>query len=328
MDTAATHMERSIRDYATKDYVQLSETMRVDEALKLIRTRDTTGRTLIYFYVVDASSKLTGVLQTRSLLVAQPEELLSHLMIRRVIAIPETATVLEACEFFVLHKFLAFPVVDRERRILGVVDINLFNEEVFGISAAEKTDDMFQTLGFHISQLRQASPLRVFRFRFPWLLVTIGAGTVCAFLAKAHEQTLAHTIAVAFFLTLALALGESVAVQSMAFVLETLRLKQAGVRWFTGACKREMNTALPIAAAAGVVVFVIVWVMGGEIRPAAVISSSLALAVCSACMLGISVPALLHALKLDLTIAAGPITLAITDIATLLIYLGLTSMLL
>jgi magnesium transporter len=37
---------------------------------------------------------------------------------------------------------------------------------------------------------------------------------------------------------------------------------------------------------------------------------------------------LLHIAKLDLTIAAGPITLALTDIVTLLVYLGLTSVLL
>ncbi|HWB58374.1 MAG TPA: magnesium transporter [Chthoniobacteraceae bacterium] len=327
MEPAAAHMERPIREYATGDFVQLREAMRVDEALGVIRKRDSAGRALIYFYVADDAGKLIGVLQTRALLVAQPEEKISNLMIRRVIAIPETASVLEACEFFVLHKFLAFPVVDRERHIIGVVDINLFNEEVLGIPTAQKTDDLFQTLGFHISQARLASPLRVFRFRFPWLLVTIAAGTVCAFLAKAHEHTLSHTIEVAFFLTLALALGESVAVQSMAFALETLRVRQAG-RWYLNACKREAATALPIAGAAGIVVFGVVWAMGGTAWTAAVIGASLMLAVCSACMLGISIPALLRALKLDLTIAAGPITLAITDIATLLIYLGLTSSLL
>jgi magnesium transporter len=35
------------------------------------------------------------------------------------------------------------------------------------------------------------------------------------------------------------------------------------------------------------------------------------------------VPALLHALRLDPKIAAGPITLALTDIFTLLFYFGL-----
>jgi len=45
-------MERSVRDYATQDFVQLGETMRVEEALRFIRDRPSTGQTLIYFYVV------------------------------------------------------------------------------------------------------------------------------------------------------------------------------------------------------------------------------------------------------------------------------------
>lgn len=328
MDSVATDMQRPVRDFATKDFVQLRETMRVDETLQLIRERGSAGGTVIYFYVVDAHAKLTGVVQTRSLLIAQPEEKLADIMMRRVIAIPEAATVLEACEFFVLHKFLAFPVVDRERHILGVVDINLFNTEVFGIPKAESRDDLFQTLGFHISRARRATPFQIFRFRFPWLLITITAGTVCAFLARVHEQTLSRTIAVAFFLTLVLALGESVAVQSMALVLETLRIQKVSFKWYCGACKRESVTALPVASATGIIVFAIVWLMGRSVWPAVVISGSLSLAVCAACLLGITIPALLHAAKLDLTIAAGPITLAVTDIATLLLYLNLTSALL
>jgi magnesium transporter len=328
MDATSTHMQRPVRDYVTRDFIQLPETMRVDEALQIIRQSSSTDRAVIYFYVIDASSKLVGVLQTRSLLIAQPEERLLDIMVRRVIAIPETATVLDACEFFVLHQFLAFPVVNRDRRIVGVVDINLFNAEVFGIPKTEQPDELFQTLGFHIAQARHATPFQVFRFRFPWLLVTITAGTVCAFLARLHEQTLSRTIAVAFFLTLVLALGESVAVQSMALVLETLRMQKISFGWYFGACKREAFTALPVAATTGIIVFIIVALMGRALWPATVISGSLALAVCAACLLGITIPALLHAARLDLTIAAGPITLAVTDIATMLLYLGITSALL
>lgn len=328
MDNSVSHMERSVRDYATQDFVQLGETMRVEEALRFIRDRPSTGQTLIYFYVVDASSALTGVLQTRALLTAQPDELLADIMIRRVIAIPETATVLDACEFFVLHKFLAFPIVDHERRIVGVVDINLFNEEVFGIPKTHTGDELFQAIGFHISQTRHAPPLQVVRFRFPWLLVTIGAGTVCAFLARAHEKTLKQTLIVAFFLTLVLALGESVAVQSLALVLEALRLRKVTPHWFLQTCKREALTAVPLAVAAGLVVFGVVLILDRSLWPATVISGSLVLGLTTACLLGVTIPTLLHVAKLDLTIAAGPITLAITDIVMLLLYLSLTSALL
>jgi len=43
---------------------------------------------------------------------------------------------------------------------------------------------------------------------------------------------------------------------------------------------------------------------------------------------GLSVPALLHALKLDPKIAAGPLTLAVADIFTLLFYFNLARFLL
>jgi magnesium transporter len=321
-------MQRPVRDFAGSDFVQLSLTMRVDEALQLIRNHHSAGQSLIYFYVVDDDSRLVGVLQTRTLLTAQPDESLADVMIRRVIAIPETATVLEACEFFVLHKFLAFPIVDRERRIRGVVDINLFNEEVFGIPKTETSDDLFQAIGFHIAQARTASPWQVFRFRFPWLLVTITGGTVCALVAQAHAKTLQHTLVVAFFMTLVLALGESVAIQSLALVLETLRLRRVTPAWFFNTCKREALTALPLAVATSVAVFLVVLILDHALWPAAVISASLAVGVGAACLLGISIPTLLHAVKLDLTIAAGPITLAATDIAMLLLYLGITGVLL
>jgi magnesium transporter len=322
------HMQRPVREFARRDFVQLRQTMRVDEALKFIRDYRSAGQSLIYFYVVDDQSRLVGVLQTRALLTAQPDEPLADVMIRRVIAIPENATLLEACEFFVLHKFLAFPIVDQERRIVGVIDINLFNEEVFGIPKTETSDDLFQAIGFHIAQTRYASPLRVFLFRFPWLLATIAGGTVCAFIAQAHQQTLQRALVVAFFMTLVLALGESVAVQSLALVLETLRLRKVTPMWFFDACKREVLTALPLAVATGFIVFFVVLVLDHAVWPAVVISGSLAMGVSAACLLGISIPTLLHAAKLDLTIAAGPITLATTDITMLLLYLSMTSALL
>ena len=87
-------------------------------------------------------------------------------MIGRVVAIPHTATVLDACEFFVMHKFLAFPVVDGEQRIVGVVNVDLFTEEVFDIAERKTMDELFEAIGFHVSQVRDASPARTFRSGF------------------------------------------------------------------------------------------------------------------------------------------------------------------
>src|SRR5438094_9804950 len=119
----------SVADHARKDFPLLDADMTVGEALERIR-REGVGERVIYFYAVDERKRLVGVVPTRRLLTAPLETPLRGVMVPRVVAIPATATVLDACEFFVLYKFLAFPVVDEQRRVVGIVDANLFAEEV------------------------------------------------------------------------------------------------------------------------------------------------------------------------------------------------------
>ena len=121
------HLHQPVSTVTRKDVATLRENFTVQQALEAIRQRGV-GEKIIYFYVVDADDRLSGVLPTRRLLTAPLEHRLSDVMITRVVAIPQTATVLEACEAFVLHKFLSFPVVDERRRIVGVVDVSLLSD--------------------------------------------------------------------------------------------------------------------------------------------------------------------------------------------------------
>jgi magnesium transporter len=248
-------------------------------------------------------------------------------MVRRVVAIPATAAVLDACEFFVLYKFLAFPVVDEQRRVVGLIDVSLFAEEMLGEReeqprpATPVRDDVFEVLGFHLDQIRGASPWRVFRFRFPWLLVTVTGGTICAMLAGAFEATLAHSLVVAFFLTMVLGLNESVSAQSMSVTIQMLRSAPVTWSWFRIALRREFATAALIGFACGSIVAGIVFLWRHDPRSAFAIGGSIALSLISASLFGLAVPSLLHRLKLDPKIAAGPITLALADIFALLLYL-------
>jgi magnesium transporter len=321
------HLHQPVLTVARKDAAILREDFTVQQALEVIRQKGI-GEKIVYFYVVDANDRLAGVLPTRQLLTAPLEKRLSELMLRRVVAIPHTSTVLEACEAFVLHKFLAFPVVDEARKIVGVVDVGLLTQEAFDIAEREQTDALFESIGFRVSQVRDASPLRAFRFRFPWLLATIGSGTICALLAGAFEVTLAKSIVLAFFLTMILGLAESVSIQSMTVTIQALRTMRPSVGWFLRAFRREAGTAVLLGIACGTLVGLIVWLWRGAGMASIAIGSSILLALGAACFFGLSVPALLHALRLDPKVAAGPVTLAFTDLFTLLFYFSLAALLL
>jgi magnesium transporter len=132
----------------------------------------------------------------------------------------------------------------------------------------------------------------------------------------------------AFFLTMVLGLAESVSIQSMTVTIQALRATPPNFRWYGRAFRREAGIAALLGAACGIVVGLIVWLWRGAGLAGIAIGTSILLALCTACLFGLSVPALLHALKLDPKIAAGPVTLAFTDLFTLLFNFSLAALLL
>jgi magnesium transporter len=308
------------------DFTALRQEQTVEQALEAIR-KEGLGERIVYFYVVDEAGTLVGVLPTRRLLTARLEEPVSKLMIPRVVVIPETATVLEACEMFLLHRLLAFPVVDAQRRLVGVVDAGLFTEEVLDLHERERTDDLFQTIGLRVTEVQHAKPLRAFRLRSPWLVTTLVSGTLCALLAGLYETTLAQNLVLAFFLTLVLGLGESVSAQSMTVTVQALHGRRPDLSWFLRALRREIATAFLLGAACSAAVGLVVWTWRSDGWAALVIGASVLLAMTLACLIGVAVPTVLHRLRLDPKIAAGPVTLALADLGTLLFYFNLAALL-
>ncbi|MGZ4964434.1 MAG: magnesium transporter [Limisphaerales bacterium] len=316
------HLDEPVLPYLRKGFAVLHHEMTAGQALAAIRTQKP-SEAIVYFYVVDSTGKLIGVLPTRRLLVAPLEQPISDITVRRVVTIPHTATLAEACEFFVLYKFLAFPVVDDQHRLLGTLDVGLFTEEVFDMAERERLDDVFETIGFRISQLRGASPLKAFSHRFPWLLATITSGVLCALISGAFEMTLSKAVVVTFFLALVLGLGESVSIQSVSLAIQALHAKTPTWRWYFTALGREVAVAFLLGLASGTVAFLIVWLWRGTVVAGLVVGSTILFSFLAACTFGISIPTALHALKLDPKIAAGPITLAATDVFSLLFYFTL-----
>ena len=67
-------------------------------------------------------------------------------MVAKVVTLPAAATVLDACEFFIQHRLLAFPVVDADGRLLGVVDIDLYTNELAHLDRATPVGRLVEPL--------------------------------------------------------------------------------------------------------------------------------------------------------------------------------------
>lgn len=315
------HLHLPVLDFARHDFPKLDSEWTVGEALEDIRKHDI-GERLIYFYLVDGEGRLVGIVPTRKLLASELSTPLKSLMHADVISLPTDATVEDACKLFTTHKFLAFPIVDGEKHLFGVVDIGFFRDEQLSFAEKQEIEDAFQLIGFGLSEISNKSALATFRYRFPWLLVTTVCGTICAIVSGYYENILQKMIVLAFFLTLVGGLAESVSMQSMTIVIQRLHVANPTWPTYFRWLRSESVSSLYLGAASGALVGLIVYIWKSDFIAAMVIGGSILLSIICACFLGLTIPTLLHAIHEDSKIAAGPVTLALADLSTIFIYLS------
>jgi magnesium transporter len=321
---SAAQLHEPILPLAKPAHVVLHPNQTIAETLDRIRA-SANATSIHYFYVVDEHNKLVGVAPARRLVAARPEQTVRDVMEDNVAAIPDWATVLIASEYFATRRLLAFPVVNSHGHLVGVVDVNLFTDEV--IDLARRTyDDIFQLIGIHGTA--QRSTWIAFRDRFPWLLCNIAGGLIMAFIASRFEHLLQEAVVLSLFIPIVLALGESVSMQALTLTLQGLT--DGPIVWsrLFSALWKEFRTAMLLGVGCGVVVGAVVFVWRGQFVVAGAIFLAIAFSMVIACLLGVAIPAALRVAKADPRIAAGPVVLASADIVTLMLYFGLGAKLL
>lgn len=302
------------------DFVRVRADRTVEDALAEVR-RDRVGGRIVYFYVLDDKDRLVGVVPTRRLLLSEPTRPIRDVMISEVVTVPLSATVRDACELFLQHRFLAMPVVDDAGHMAGVLDIELYTNEVGDLHRHTEAEDLFQLIGVRLASVEAAGPWGAFRSRFPWLLCNVGGGLACAAVSGVFSDVLAKVVALAFFVPIVLALAESVSIQSLTLALQAQHGKRTRLRDLLGGVIREtpLGVLLGVGCALTVGIIVLPW-QGAAV--AACLAGSITATVTLASLIGRTVPTLLHLFERDPRVASGPIALATTDILTLTIYLG------
>jgi magnesium transporter len=319
---ARVDLDDPVTRHMHQDFTRVTLGQTVGEALDELRRRPPKGR-IIYFYVVDDEGRLRGVVPTRRLILSPPERPLADVMVRQVIALPAHATVLEMCEFFIQHRLLALPVLDGDRRLLGVVDLDLYTDELGRLGEASAGEDLFQLLGLRVAEARHGSPLRAFRHRAPWLGCNVAAGTLAALLAGAYQNELSRAVALAFFIPVVLNLAESVSSQSVSLTLQLLHGRPPTWAALLPKLRGELATGLLLGLASGLFIALVALAWLGQARVALCLLGGITGGVTGAALLGVTLPVLLHWLRLEPRVAAGPIALAGADVITILLYFQL-----
>ncbi len=314
-----------VREAARADVVRLREDESISQALSRLR-KEQVGERIVYFYVTDQEGRLVGVVPTRRLILSDPATQVGEVMVHPAVAVAESEPVGNALRTITERRLLALPVVDDAGRLRGVLDATALTQTLVDLERRESADELFQIAGIHIEQERSRSGLWVLRRRFPWLLFNVCSGIGAAFISDLFDGLLRTIVAVTFFIPLVLTLAESVAMQSVTMSLNQLQVTRL-VRSFGGVL-RELRVGVLLGVTSGIIVGLIGLLWMRSLSVAGVIAAAVLLAGAIGAAFGFFVPRLVRRWQLNPTIASGPVTLALTDLAALACYFGISALVL
>jgi magnesium transporter len=319
-------LDQPVTQHMRFDFCRLRAERTVAEALADLRVQQPQGR-IVYFYVTDDQDRLEGVVPTRRLLLSPPEAKIREIMVAKVVTIDSSASVRTACDLFLKHKFLAFPVMHGDRMV-GIVDVELFAEGIDDLERTKQQEDLFQLIGVHLSATQQVSPWDAFKSRFPWLLCNIAGGILAAILTNFFEGLLINVVALALFVPVVLALSESVAIQSVTLALLVLHNKPCSLAELGGRVLREAATGALLGLACGSIMALVALTWLGHSQVAFCLLVGISLGVTFSAAFGLTMPLALRLTGRDPQVASGPIALVIADVLTLTIYFSVAQWLL
>jgi magnesium transporter len=316
------NMNIGVADYMHGNYIALKGSITIEEAISILR-QNVPSDQISYLYILDEEEKLIGVTPIRELLFNKPETALKNIMLKKVVKLNVTDKLNHAANIFAQKKFLALPVVDEQNHILGIIDINVFTDDALKLIKEQETEKIFQLIGIHILSDKRASSWKCFKDRFPWLLSNMASGIICAIIASMHGFLLAEVAIIAMFMTVVLALAESVSMQVT--TVSTLLLPEKRIRMiqFTRLISRELSISFLIGLACALIIGFVSFIWKGSLLQSTAIAASVMLSIILACLWGVLIPSIIRALKFDPKVAAGPIVLAMADIFTLIVYFNL-----
>lgn len=303
----------------TPEYISLKENLTVAQALERIRSLASITETIYYLYVIDAVRHLTGILELRDLVTAQPEQTVGEIMTRDVVFV-HTGTDQEQVARIIQHyDLLAVPVVDTEQRLVGIVTV----DDILDILEQETTEDIY-TLGGVQSRgdnYFQANLLTVARKRVVWLFILLITNTATSAVIRSQEDVLEQVVALAAFIPLLIDTGGNVGAQSSTVVIRGLNTNEVRINKSLKVIQRETIAGAFLGLMLGLVVTVWAYFLQGNLAVAIAVGISLLAISVLASVSGTALPFLFHSLSLDPALMSAPFITTAVDVLGVFIYL-------
>jgi len=305
----------------TDRFIWIYDNSTVQETVEKMKIFAEYSETINYLYVVSNDKKLVGVVSYRDLILAQPNETIKDIMYNRVISVSSHTDQEEVARLIERYDFLCIPVVDDEKKLLGIVTI----DDIIDVVIKEANEDIEKLAATGKSIDFDTKATTAASRRLPWLVLLLFIGLVSGSIIGVFEETLSKVVSLAFFMPMIAGMTGNTGTQSLAVIVRGLSNHDLDKKTFRNLLFRELKVGLIIGLICGFLISGIAYFWMGNVVLGFVVGSSLFLTLVFGTLAGTIIPLLLYKLKIDPAIASGPLITTLNDILSLLIYFGIAT---
>lgn len=303
-------------------FLALRDELRISEAVNKIKSMaGQEHMPLSYVYVVDADSRLTGVLSMRDLLIRDPHRKLSEVMIKNVFYLNAFMNAEDAASIVSKQKFFAVPVVDNTNKLVGIVNTS----QLLSDMQEEAATDIQTIFGVSSEERPFSSTFFSLKKRLPWLNINLATAFLAGGVVAVFESTIAKLTVLAIFLPIVAGQAGNGGAQSLAVVMRGLVMREISMRDFPKLLWKEMLLGLINGVAIGIVTAVIAYIWKGDPTLGLVVCLAMIINLIIAGLSGAVIPIGLKSFGLDPAQSSMIILTTVTDVFGFFVFLGLAT---
>ena len=311
----------------TIEYVSLKKTMTVKQALDYIRETGLKKETIYTCYVTDANRVLEGIVSLKELVLAPEDGLIENIFESECIYVNTHDDQESVIAVFKKYAFLALPVVDAEKRLIGIITV----DDVMDVMEQEATED------FQIMAAMQPSEdaylntgvFKLAKHRIGWLMLLMVSETFTGKIIEHYTELLATLTILTSFIPMLMDTGGNSGSQSSTLIIRGLATGEIQLRDWVKVLWKELRIAIMVGSLLGLTIFVKSYFLDGKpILISASVGLTLVVTVTIAKLTGGLLPILAKKLHMDPAIMAGPLITTIVDAVSLIVYFRIAGLLL
>jgi magnesium transporter len=308
-----------------KEYISVPQNLTVKQAVAKIKSFELPTRKTFYMvYVTDTEGHLKGAVALNDLLIKEGDEDILKITDDKYPSVSVDTDQEEAAEVISKYDIISLPVIDPQKRLVGVITI----DDVVDVLKEESSEDIFRFAGISSGEEKALSPLfgSLLR-RIPWLIVNLGTAFLSAYTVTRFEGTISKVAVLAAFMPIVAGQGGNSGTQTATIVVRSLSLDEVAPKDFLKVLIKESLFGFVHGAISGLLTAAMAYFFTKNIWLAGIIFVAMLGNMIIAGMAGALIPLAFKRLKIDPALASSIWLTTFTDVMGFLILLGLGTIL-